>query len=333
MKIKIGNRFIGDGEKCFIIAEAGINHNGDINLAKKLVSIAKNAKVDAIKFQTFTTEDLVTKHTNQREILKNFELSFSDFQSLKEYCDKKDIMFLSTPHSFNAIDFLKDLVPAYKFGSGDITNIPTLKYAARIGKPMILGTGMATLQEVEDAIKAIRSEGNEDIIILHCTSAYPCPLEEVNLRAMVTMQRKFRCIVGYSDHTLGTLVPVMAVAMGAKVIEKHFTLDKNLPGPDHKASLEPHELERMVKEIRDAEKALGLPTKKPTLAEKEITRCVRKSIVAQKEIEKGTVIEKNMLAFKRPGTGLRPTYIDSIIGKKAKRRIAKDELIQLDMVE
>jgi N-acetylneuraminate synthase/N,N'-diacetyllegionaminate synthase len=344
--IKIGDRLVGYEERCFIIAEAGVNHNGDINLAKKLIESAKDAGADAVKFQTFKTENLVTKHAAiveyqknsrkkywQSEIMKKIELKYKDFEILKELCDKKKIIFLSTPHSFDAIDFLEDLVPAYKFGSGDITNIPTLKYAAKKGKPMILGTGMSTLQEVREAINAIKSEGNTQIIALHCTTNYPCPLEDVNLRAMITMQNELDCLVGYSDHTLSILVPAIAVAMGAVVIEKHFTLDRNLPGPDHKASLEPHELKKMVKEIRSTEKILGRFDKKPTTSEKEIMKYVRKSIVAKKDIEKGSIIEEDMLIVKRPGTGLSPVYLSKIIGKKTKRRIVKDELIQLDMVE
>jgi len=231
-RVKITNRNIGDGEPCFVIAEAGVNHNGDIRLATKLINVAKDAGADAVKFQTYKSEDVVTASTdsaryakenigrtiNQMQIIKPLELKYSDFKNLKKYCDKKEIIFLSTPHSFDAIDFLEDLVPAYKFGSGDITNIPALKHAASKGKPIILGTGMSTLDEVKDAVNAIKSEGNEQIVVLHCTTNYPCPFKEVNLRAMITMQKELNCIVGYSDHTLGILVPIMATALGAAVI-------------------------------------------------------------------------------------------------------------------
>jgi N-acetylneuraminate synthase/N,N'-diacetyllegionaminate synthase len=225
------------------------------------------------------------------------------------------------------------LVPAYKFGSGDITNIPALKYAARKDKPIILGTGMSNIKEVKEAIKAIETEKNNQIIVLHCTTNYPCPLEEVNLRALITMQKELNCLIGYSDHTLGVLVPIMATTLGAAIIEKHFTIDRNLPGPDHRASLEPEELKNMVTEIKNVEKAMGSREKKPTDSEKEIMPLVRKSIVANKDIKEGTTISEDMVIVKRPGTGLKPANLDKIIGKKTKRFIAKDEIFQLDMVE
>jgi len=346
-KIKIHNKFIGEKEPVFIIAEAGVNHNGNINLAKKLIDAAKDAGCDAIKFQTFKAENVVTKNAErasyqvkniggnetQQEMLKKYELKYDDFIELKEYCDEKEIIFLSTPHSVDAIDFLENLVPAYKFGSGDLTNIPVLEYAAKKGKPMILGTGMATMDEVKEALNAIYNQGNKDVIMLHCTTNYPCSLEEINLRAMQTMQKELDCLVGYSDHTNGIIVPVMAVAMGACVIEKHFTLDKNLPGPDHKASLEPNELREMVNAIRDAEKALGSGIKAPTESEKEIMKFVRKSIVAKLDIPKGTTITKEMLSIKRPGIGLAPKYLKEIIGKKAKVDIKSDELMKFNYFE
>ncbi len=345
--IKISNKLVGENQPTFIIAEAGVNHNGKLELAKRLVDVAVEAGADAVKFQTFKSEGVVTaglnsadyakknigKDVGQLEMIKSLELNYKDFVSLKNYCDKKEIIFLSTPHSFDAIDFLEDLVPAYKFGSGDITNIPALRHAAKKGKPIILGTGMSTLDEVGYAINAIKSEGNEQIIALHCTTNYPCPLEDVNLSAMITIQRELDCLVGYSDHTLGLSVPIIATAMGAAVIEKHFTIDKSLPGPDHKASLEPDELKSMIKEIRKTEKVLGSFDKKPTKSEKKIMNLVRKSIVTKKDIEKGTIVSEDMIVIKRPGTGLNPSDLDKIIGKKARRYIAKDEIFQLNMVE
>jgi len=341
MKIEIENKQIENGKSCFIIAEAGINHNGNINLAKRLVDVAKRAGVDAVKFQTFITEEIVTKTAemanyqkenigkkeSQFEMLKKIELSYKDFIELKKYCDRKGIIFLSTPHSEDAIDFLEPLVPVYKIASGDLTNLPFLEKIAKKKKPIILSTGMARLDEVSEAVNIIKTQGNNKIILLHCTSNYPCPLEEVNLRTMATLKREFSLPVGYSDHTLGTLVPVMAVTMGAVVIEKHFTLDRNLTGPDHKASLEPKELKLMVKTIRDVEKALGNGIKKPTESEKKIKKIVRKSIIAKVNIPKGTKISKEMLIIKRPGTGIAPKYINRIVGEKAKRNILKDELI------
>ncbi len=345
--MKISNKLVGDQQPIFIIAEAGVNHNGKLELAKKLVDIAAEAGADAIKFQTFRAENLVTadleladyvkknigKDLGQQEMIKSLELNYQDFRNLKNYCNKKEIIFLSTPHTFDAIDFLDDLVSTYKFGSGDITNTPALKHAAKKGKPIILSTGMSTLNEIKDAIKAIKSEGNEQIIALHCTTNYPCPLEEVNLRAMITMKRELDCPIGYSDHTIGITATIIAAALGAVVIEKHFTLDRNLPGPDHKASLEPNELISMIIEIRKTERILGSYDKKPTRSEEKIMNLVRKSIVAKKDIEKGSNIRDDMIIIKRPGTGLKPVDIHKIAGMKAKRNIAKDELFQLDMVE
>lgn len=328
-------------KKTFIIAEAGVNHNGSIELAKQLIDAAADAGADAVKFQTFKADGVVTKNATranyqvrnlgedetQLEMLSRYELRYDDFIELKEYCDEKGITFLSTPHSEDAIDFLEDLVPAYKFGSGDLTNIPVLEYAAKKGKPMILGTGMATMGEIKEALRAIHNQGNKDVVMLHCTANYPCPLEEVNLRAMQTMQKELDCLVGYSDHTLGIFVTIMAVAMGACVIEKHFTLDRNLSGPDHKASLEPNELKDMVNAVRNAEKALGSGLKRPTESERETMKVARKSIVAKVDIQKGVKIKREMLAIKRPGIGIEPKNIDKIIGKKSKRDIKEDTLI------
>jgi N,N'-diacetyllegionaminate synthase len=345
--IQLGTKRIADKQPCFIIAEAGVNHNGKLNVAKKLVDAAVSAKADAVKFQTFKAEGVVTddvgiasyakknigKNLKQLEMIKRYELTYDEFKQLKKYCDQKKILFLSTPHSFDAIDFLEDLVPAYKFGSGDLTNTPALQYAAQKHKPIILGTGMATLSEVRAAIRTIHATGNHHIIALHCTTNYPCPLAEVNLRAMLTMQNTLDCLVGYSDHTLGMTVPIMAATLGAVVIEKHFTLDKTLPGPDHKASLEPEELKQLVAAIRNVEKTLGSYAKKPTPSEKEIMKLVRKSIVANQNIKKGAIISKNMLAIKRPGIGLSPTQIEQILAKKTKKSIKKDVIIRLNMVE
>lgn len=340
-KIKIGNKLVGEKEPCFIIAEAGVNHNGKLSLAKKLVDSAKKSGVDAIKFQTFKAEEVVTKNAqmaeyqkmnirkkeSQQEMLRRLELRYEDFIELKEYCDEKKIIFLSTPHSEDAIDFLEPLVPAYKIGSGDLTNFPFLEKVAKKGKPIILGTGMATLEEVKEALNFIYKQRNKRVIALHCTTNYPCPLKEVNLRAMLTMREKLNCLLGYSDHTPGIIVPIMAATLGAVVIEKHFTMDKSLPGPDHKASLDPKEFKEMVKKIREVEIILGKKGKKPTKSEKEIMKVVRKSIVAKIDIPKGTGIKKEMLTIKRPGTGIKPKFSEKIIGKTAKKDVKKDELI------
>lgn len=341
--IKISNKTIGENQSTFIIAEAGVNHNGDIKLAKKLVDVAVKAGADAIKFQTYKSENLVTKDAKapdymktkfkQIEMIKKFELSYKDFEEVKKYCDKKKIIFLSTPHSFDAIDFLEKLVPAYKFGSGDITNIPDLKYAAKKGKTMILGTGMSTLKEIKKAVDAIKLVGNKNIILLHATTNYPCLTDDVNLRAINTMKKKFDLPVGYSDHTVNLMVSCLAVAMGATVIEKHFTIDKKLPGPDHKASLNPDELIEMIQAIRNTERVLGSSDKKPTKSEKKIMKFVRKSLVAKKDIKSGEIIKKDMIIIKRPGIGLSPSDFDKIVEKKAKRMIKKDEVFRKNMVE
>lgn len=341
MEIRIDTKLIGAAKPCFIIAEAGVNHNGSLRLAKELIDAAKVAGADAVKFQTFKSEDLVTdsvdtagyqqkktgKKQKQLKMLKSLELDYSDFIDLKKYCDRKKIIFLSTPHSENALEFLDPLVPCFKIASGDLTNLPFLEKVAKKKKPVILSTGIATLQETVDAVKVIKNTGNKRIILLHCTTNYPCPLGEVNLKAMETLKHKFGCIVGYSDHTEGLLVPIMAVTLGAKVLEKHFTLDKNLPGPDHKASIETDKLKEMVKTIREVEKALGDGIKKPTKSEGKIKKVIRKSIVANRDIKKGEVFTGENLSVKRPGTGIKPKYLNKILGKTAKEDIRKDELI------
>lgn len=346
MKIKIGNKLIAEEKPCFIIAEAGVNHNGNFRLAKKLVDAAKEAGADAIKFQTFKSEDLVTetgemaeyqkknigKKESQLEMLKKLELSYQEFKKLKKYCDKKKIIFLSTPHTENAIDFLDSLVSVYKIASPDLTNLPFLKGIAQKKKPIILATGMASLSEVKEAVRVVKRAGNKKIIILHCTTNYPCPLEEVNLRAMMTLKKEFKLPVGYSDHTLGIIVPIMAVAMGAQVLEKHLTLDKNLSGPDHKASLNPEELKEMVKSIRETEKVLGNAKKEALKSEEEIKKLIRKSIVAKIDIDKGSIIKGKMLEIKRPGNGILPKDLKKIIGKRAKKKIKKDQLITWKMI-
>lgn len=346
-KIKIGNRWIGEEQPCFIIAEAGINHNGDVKIAKKMIEVAKEAGADAIKFQTFKAENLVTKYARmaryqknntkrkekQIEMMKKFEMRYEDFEELKEYCDKKEIMFLSTPHSFDAIDFLEKLIPAYKIGSGDLTNLSFLKKIAEKEKPIILSTGMANLGEIEEAVETIKNNGNEEIVLLHCISSYPAKVEDVNLKAIQTLKQSFKLPVGFSDHTLSTVIPAVAVAMGACVIEKHFTLNKNMEGPDHKASLEPEELKEMIKNIRIVEKAMGDGIKKPTPEEEEIKKVVRKSVVAKTDIPKGSIISWEMLEIKRPGTGIPPKYIEKIVGAKAREYIGKDEIIEWKKIE
>jgi len=342
IKVKIGDRLIGPGEPCFIIAEAGVNHNGDIRLAKKLIDAAKEAGADAVKFQTFKAEEVAapvakkadyqkattSPEESQLDMIKKLELSAKDFEELYSYAQKKGIIFLSTAFDKGSADLLQKLgVPAFKIPSGEINNFPFLKYIAGKGRPVILSTGMSTLKEVEKAVSVILQEGIKEIILLHCVSCYPARIEDTNLRAMETLKQAFNLPVGLSDHSLGIIVPVAAVALGACVIEKHFTLDKNLPGPDHKASLEPDELKEMVNGIRDIEKALGNGIKQPVAAEEEVKQVARRSIVAVADIPKGTVITAEMLGVRRPGTGIEPARLNEIIGKKAKKNIKSGDLI------
>ncbi len=360
MEIKIKNKSVGKGLPCFIIAEAGVNHNGKFDLAEKLIDAAKETGADAVKFQIFKAENLVTleadqaeyqtknigKKESQYQMLKRLELSYSDFEKLKEYCDKKGIIFLATPHSGREdVDFISKICPAIKVSSPDVTNLPILEYVARKNLPIILSTGASTSEEVREAVKTILPI-NKELILLHCTTNYPTKINEVNLRAMKTMEKDFGLPIGYSDHTEGIKISLAAVVLGACIIEKHFTLDTNMPGPDHKASLEPEELKMMVERIRKIEKrlasgenpdiilgeldikeALGNGIKNPNISEIEVAKVVRKSIVAAKDIKKGLTITENMLDIKRPGTGISPEYFNQVVGKKTKEGIKKDELI------
>jgi len=324
----------------FIIAEAGVNHNGDVNLAYKLIDEAKEAGADAVKFQTFKAEKVLSKYTkmadyqkknlgkevSQIEMVKSLELSYNDFEKLKNYCDEKGIIFLSSPFDKESVDFLDKLVPYYKIPSGEIVNYPYLKHIASKNKPIIMSTGMANLSNVEKALDTIYSVNKTvEIYLLHCTTNYPCPYDEVNLKAMLTLKEVFKLPVGYSDHTLGIEVPIAAVAIGAQIIEKHFTLDKNLLGPDHKASLEPNELKAMVNAIRNIEKALGNGIKKPNKSEKEIEKVVRKKLVATRDIKSGETISEKDIAIKRSNIGLSPDFLEVIIGKKIIKNIKEDE--------
>lgn len=347
-KIKIGNRIIGDGEHPFIIAEAGINHNGNVNLAKKLIDAAKKAEADAVKFQTFKAEDVATKTAEKAEyqkkttgaeesqfvMIKKLELKERDFKELFDYAHRKGLVFLSSPFDKRSVDLLDELgVPAFKIASGEITNLPLLKHIARKGKPIILSTGMSTLGETEEAVEIIMREGVKEIILLHCISSYPAKVEDMNLKAMETLRDAFKLPVGLSDHSLGITIPIAAVALGACVIEKHFTLDKSLPGPDHQASLEPEELKQMIKAIREVEKATGNGNKMPTDEEKQIQKVARRSLVARVTIPKGAIITEAMLDIKRPGTGVEPKYMNKVIGAVARCRIRQDEPLTMNKLE
>lgn len=341
-KVKIAGKLIGKGEACFIIAEAGVNHNGDINLAKKLIDIAKEAGADAVKFQTLKAEELVTRNAekagyqkrttpseeSQYDMLKKLELSREDFKELFVYSRDKGILFLSSPFDKESVDLLSELgVAAFKVPSGEITNFPLLKHIASKSKPIILSTGMATLEEVEKAVGVIKREGVEDIILLHCVSNYPAKVEDMNLRAMETLRDTFRLPVGLSDHSLGITIPIAAAVLGACVIEKHFTTDKNLPGPDHQASLEPHELQDMIAGIRTVELALGSGAKRPVQSEADNRLIIRRSLAAACNIPKGTVISLDMLKALRPASGISPALIEKVVGYRAKHSLVAGQLI------
>jgi len=342
--IKISSRMIGAGNPVFVIAEAGVNHNGQVKLAKKMIDAAKKAGADAVKFQIFKAEATATKtaekaeyqkegarRESQYEMLKKLELTENEFRQLAAYAKRKNIIFLASAFDRKSVDFLDELgVPAFKVPSGEITNFPLLGQIAKKGKPIILSTGMSTLQEVKEALGVLRSGGARDIVLLHCVSTYPTKVEEANLRAMETLRRTFKLPVGFSDHTLDITVPIAAAALGAVVIEKHFTLDRKLPGPDHKASLEPRELREMVARIGLVEKALGDGIKRPTKSEEVIKKVIGRSIVAKINIPRGIVITEKMLELKRPGTGLGPEHLKKVIGKRAKKDMMADELVTLE---
>jgi len=346
-KVRIRNKAIGRDEPVFIIAEAGINHNGDIDLARQLVLEAKKCGADCVKFQTFKAVRVVTEDApkanyqmkttdpgeSQLEMLKNCELKPEFHKELMELCDREDIIFLSTPYNIEDVDFLDELgVQAFKLASIHAAEPCFARYVAEKGKPVILSSGMATLGEVDEAVRAIRETGNEDFVILQCTTNYPSRLEDANLSAMLTIGNAFGVPVGYSDHTQNDTACIAAVALGAKVIEKHFTLDKTLPGPDQSSSAEPDEFARLVSNIRDAEKALGSARKEPCEIEKENAVGMRRSIVARCDISKGSVITEEMLTFKRPSAGLSPKYMDYVVGKEAAENIYMDEFITLKMI-
>ena len=328
----------------FIIAEAGVNHNGSIVLAKKLIDIASSAGADAIKFQTFKAKSLVTKkakkanyqyhNTNndetQYDMLSKLELNEYDHKELINYCKKKKIIFLSSPFDQESIFLLSNLgLNIFKIPSGEITNLPYLRQIGKLKKKIILSTGMSNINEIEDALKILTQSGTKknDITILHANTEYPTPMEDVNLNAMLSIGKKFNINFGYSDHTLGIEVDIAAVALGASCIEKHFTIDCNMNGPDHKASLSPNQLKDMVSCIRNIELALGDGIKKPSKSELSNIQIVRKSIVAKTHIKKGEIFNENNLSVKRPGLGINPMNWDEIIGTIAKKDFDEDEML------
>lgn len=331
-------------QKVLIIAEAGVNHNGSLEIAKKLVDTAKQCGADVVKFQTAQLDSLVSKHAqmaqyqkentgndeSQKDMLKKLLLSYDEFIALSDYCKEVGINFLSTPFDIQSIHFLDDIgVDIWKIPSGEITNLPYLIEIARTNKKIILSSGMSTMEEVRNAVNVLKEHGAGEISLLHCTTEYPTPYEDVNLNAMKTMEKEFGLPVGYSDHTQGIEVPIAAVAMGATIIEKHFTLDKTMEGPDHRASLEPDELAQMVTSIRNIEKAMGDGVKTPAQSEIKNIEIARKSIVAKTSIKKGDELTEENLTTKRPGNGISPMKWFDVLGTKAVRDFEEDELIEL----
>lgn len=329
--------------KVLVIAEAGVNHNGDVKIAKKLVDEAKRCGADIIKFQTFNPRKLASKHAilaeyqkenlgveeSQEEMLSKLTLKEKEYVELAEYCKEIGIKFLSTPFELDSIHFLDNLQDIWKIPSGEITNYPYLVEIAKYGKEIILSTGMSTLEEVNEALEVLIANGAGKITVLHCTTNYPTPMNDVNLKAMITLQNHCDCRVGYSDHTKGIEVPIAAVAIGAEVIEKHFTLDRNMEGPDHKASLEPEEFASMVKAIRNIEDAMGDGIKIPSESEKKNIAIVRKSIIAARKIKKGEEFTSENITTKRPGNGINPMQWSKVLGTKAIRDFEEDELIEV----
>lgn len=327
----------------YIIAEAGVNHNGSFDLACKLADAAKKAGADCIKFQTFKSDNLVSKYAQkadyqknatgdgtQADMLKELELSFDEFSALKDYCDRIGISFLSTPFDPESIDFLNSIdMPFWKIPSGEVTDYPYLVALAKTGKPVVMSTGMCSVEEIREAVNVLRSNGTKNIKLLHCNTEYPTPYEDVNLLAMQSMREQFGLEIGYSDHTNGIEVPIAAAALGAVIIEKHFTLDRNMTGPDHKASLEPCELTAMVEGIRHIEKSLGTGMKVPSPSETKNIGIARKSIVAKRKIQAGEILSEDNVTVKRPGTGISPMRWPDVIGTEAKRDFEEDELIEI----
>jgi N,N'-diacetyllegionaminate synthase len=344
--ITIGGRTVGAGHPCLVIAEAGVNHNGSIDLAKKLIDAAVDAGADVVKFQTFRADQVVARGADKAayqktsdgdtqtmyEMLKALELSYDQFRELKRHADERGILFMSKGH-LEDVDFLVELgVPALKIDSAAVVYYSLLRKAARSGLPVVLSTGGSNLGEVERALGILADNGNPPVVVLHCTTAYPAPPELTNLRAMRTLGRAFGVHTGHSDHSVGIEIPLAAAALGATVLEKHYTLDRTLPGPDHKASLEPDELKRMIAGIRTIEAALGDARKRPTPLEQDNMRLMRRSLIADRDIERGERFGPGAIAFKRPGGGLGEDLLDVITGRVALRRIAAGEPITWDVV-
>lgn len=342
---QIAGHPVGPGHPCFVIAEAGVNHNGDLDLALRLVDAAAEAGADAIKFQTFRTEALVTASAPkadyqarttgaeepQAAMLKRLELDLASHARLQAHARSRGLLFLSTPFEADSADLLESLeLPAFKIPSGELTNLPFLAHVARKGRPIILSTGMARLGEVEAALDTLREAGSPPVWLLHCVSAYPTPPAEANLRAMATLAQAFHLPVGYSDHTEGIALSLAAVALGACILEKHFTLNRNLPGPDQRASLEPGEFADLVQGIRAVEAGLGSGLKAPSPSEADTARIARKSLLAARDLAPGTCLSLDCIAIKRPGTGLSPTLLPQLLGRTLKVALPAEAMIRLE---
>jgi N-acetylneuraminate synthase len=342
----IGNRVIGTGRPVFVIAEAGVNHNGDPAIAKEMITVAAAARADAVKFQSFHADSLVTRSgpkavyqvdttaadESHLEMLRRLQLPEESQSELQKCCEEAGIIYCSTPFDEASADFLDSLdIAFFKIGSGDLTNLPLLQHVARKKRPIILSTGMANMTEVEQAVTTVRDSGCIQLALLQCVSNYPAQPADVNLRSMQTMSAAFGVPVGYSDHTLGTEVALAATALGACIIEKHFTLDRRMSGPDHQASLQPEELTLLIEGIRKVEQAMGSGEKGPSDSEKEMAKVARRSLVAACDIPAGTKVTRQMIAVKRPGTGLTPSFIEKVVGRSALTNINADALLTLDM--
>ncbi|MFP6678414.1 MAG: N-acetylneuraminate synthase [Pirellulaceae bacterium] len=344
--LEIAGRMVGSGHPCFVIAEAGVNHNGSLDVACELIDTAADAGADAVKFQTFSTERLVGQDVpkaeyqqsnsgggSQFEMLRELELDRRDHEWLIQRCREKGIIFLSTPFEEQSADLLNDLdVPAFKIPSGEVPNLPFLEHVARFGKPMIVSTGMCRLGEVEDAVRAIEGVGNTRFALLHCVSSYPADPATANLKAMQTLSHSFGAPVGFSDHTVGLTVASAAVALGASIVEKHFTLDRSMPGPDHLASLEPAELVEFVKAIRTVESALGNGRKVAMANEANTAEVARKSLVTAADVAAGSVLSADVITIRRPGTGLPPSMLPYIVNRKAIEDIPAGTVLRLEDV-
>ncbi len=332
-KIKVGDKKIGSGEQTFIIAEAGLNHDGDFAQAKKLVEEAAKTGADAVKFQIFKTEEFISGDAEYFDLFKSLEFNMDEWTELANLADKLGIIFSASVFDAESADFLADAgSPVYKIASGDLNYYPLLSHISKKNVPVILSTGMATLAEIEESLNNIYSTGNKQVALMHCVSSYPTEYGNVNLNLINNLKKLFNIPVGFSDHTIGNFIPSLAVAKGADLIEKHFTVDKDLPGPDHKLSLDPIEFKEMVENIRITESAMGDGVKVVTDEEKQIKKVGRRSITAVDNISQGEAISMDKIKILRPGNGIEPKYIDSIIGKTVKEDIKKNQTINWDMI-